>query len=68
MLNRPGLDKHERIPNNEIHIVTHVPRAAIRFSDKPGTTDQHLPGAFRHEIGLPESLVPEAWKRRQEEY
>jgi SET domain len=61
MLNRPGLDEKELIPKDELHIVTHVPRAAIRFSDKAGTTDQHLPGAFRHEIGFPEiSLLEES--------
>lgn len=57
MLNRPGLSDSETIPEDEIHIVTHIPRAAIRFSDKTGTTDQHLKNAFRHEIGLPEDLV-----------
>lgn len=59
MLNRPGLDATERIPKGELHIVTHVPRAAIRFSDKAGTTDQHLPGAFRHEIGFSDITVLE---------
>ena len=62
MLNRPGLSEEETIPKGETHIVTHVPRAAIRFSDKAGTTDQHLKNAFRHEIGLPDDLVPFALK------
>jgi hypothetical protein len=62
MLNWPGLNDDEIIPEHELHIVTHVPRSAIRFSDKTGTTDQHLKNAFRHEIGLPEDLVPSAWK------
>jgi hypothetical protein len=53
ILNRPGLDDYELIPNDELHIVTHIPRAAIRFSDRAGTTDQHLPDAFRHEIEFP---------------
>lgn len=62
MLNRPGLNDGELIPKDEFHIVTHIPRAAIRFSDKTGTTDQHLKNTFRHEIGLPEYLIPAAWK------
>jgi hypothetical protein len=62
MLNRPGLNAGEIIPKDELHIVTHIPRPAIRFSDKAGTTDQHLKNAFRHEIGLPEDLIPAAWK------
>ncbi|KAG7347903.1 SET methyltransferase domain containing protein [Nitzschia inconspicua] len=53
MFNRHGLDEDERIPEDQLHIVTHVPRAAIRFSDKAGTTDQHLTFAFRHEVGFP---------------
>ena len=51
MMNRPGLPDEEVIPD-KLHIVTHVPRSAIRFSDKKGTTDMHLPTAFRHELGL----------------
>jgi hypothetical protein len=65
MLNRPNvhsMDLNEIIPSNELHIVTHVPRAAVRFSDKGGTTDPHLPSAFRHEIGLPDGLLPAAWQ------
>jgi hypothetical protein len=62
MRNRFGLDPMERIPKGKIHIVTHVPRQAIRFSDFIFTTDQHLENAFRHPIGLPEGLWPEQWK------
>jgi hypothetical protein len=54
MMNHPSLPPEEQIPggDDELHLVTHIPRIAIRFSDKAGTTDQHLPNAFRHEIGL----------------
>ena len=34
MKNRYGLEPKKRIPSHEKHIVTHVPREAIRFSDK----------------------------------
>ena len=63
MFNRPGLDEDEIIPeeNKQPHLVTHVPRNAIRFVDKVHTTDQHLEWAFRHEIGLPDDVFPEAW-------
>jgi hypothetical protein len=72
--NRYGLAESERIPNKagkkknnpKIHIVTHVPRYAIRFSDKIYTTDQHLENAFRHEINFPDQdmddIYPEQWK------
>jgi hypothetical protein len=62
MLNRPGLPEKEIIPKGSLHIVTHVPRQAIRFNDKAGTTDQHMPTAFRHEIGLGNDVFPSAWR------
>lgn len=62
--NRPGLVSEERIPPDTIHIVTHVPRSAIRTTDQYYRTDQHLPNAFRHSIGLPDELVPHHWKDR----
>lgn len=62
--NRPGLAPEERIPftsetskRTQMHIVTGVPRVAIRFSDRAYSTDQHLENAFRHEIGLPEEDI-----------
>lgn len=39
-----------------------LPREAFRFVDSPHTTDMFLENAFRHDIGIPESLFPEAWK------
>ena len=65
MWNRATTPPDQRIPNTtnrRPHIVEQVPRAAIRFVDKPYTTDQHLPNTFRHWIGLPSSLFPpDAW-------
>jgi len=60
--NRFGLAPVERLPPKAVHIVTNVPRHAVRFSDKIYTTDQHLEYAFRHEIGVPDELFPDAWK------
>jgi len=60
--NRFGLNKEERIPKGQKHIVTHVPRHAIRFTDKIYSSDQHLPNAFRHAIGIPDEIFPEQWK------
>lgn len=60
ILNRFGLEARERLPKGAVHIVTHVPRRAVRFSDKIYTTDQHLEQAFRHEIGWDD--FPEQWK------
>ena len=60
--NRPNLPPDAVIPPGRVHIVTRVPRHAIRFSDKIYTTDPHLPTAFRHEIHLPDNVFPKAWR------
>jgi hypothetical protein len=57
--NRFSLKADERLPTGQVHVVTHVPRHAIRFSDKLYTTEPHLENAFRHEIGL--SSFPPQW-------
>ncbi|CAB9510485.1 Guanylate cyclase [Seminavis robusta] len=38
-----------------------IPRMAIRFSDRPYTTDMFLEEAFRHYIVIPDSMFPSAW-------
>jgi hypothetical protein len=58
ILNRFGLKPDERLPKGRVHVVTHVPRRAIRYSDKLYTTDPHLEDSFRHEICL-QSFPPE---------
>ena len=66
--NRLGLPSTERLSSSgTYHIVTHLPRRAIRFSDKRYTTDQHLEQAFRHEIRVADDLFPEQWKDRKED-
>eukprot|EP00934_Nitzschia_sp_Nitz4_P004738 Nitzschia sp. Nitz4//scaffold27_size158506//35282//37299//NITZ4_002586-RA/size158506-snap-gene-0.210-mRNA-1//-1//CDS//3329545446//4728//frame0 len=45
-----------------IHRVVHVPHAACTFVNRPYTSDQHLPGAFRHAIGFPDTAFPQAWR------
>jgi SET domain len=39
-----------------------VPKNAILIMDRPYQTPQLLRGAFRHEIGLPDDVFPDAWK------
>jgi hypothetical protein len=39
-----------------------VPKNAILILDRPYQTPQLLRGAFRHEIGLPDDVFPDAWK------
>ena len=45
--------------------ITNVPRSAIIMVDRPYTGNQFLRQAFRHEIQLPDELVPESWKDLQ---
>lgn len=42
--------------------VLDVPHKACTFFDYPYTSDIHLPDAFRHPIGMPDSQVPDAWR------
>lgn len=46
---------------HETHIITHIPWKAIRFFNKPYTSDVFLKQAFRHEMGLPDGVWPKAW-------
>jgi hypothetical protein len=46
-------------------IVEQMPRRAIEFLDKSYESDMFLRRAFRHDIGLPDHMIPEAWKDLQ---
>lgn len=48
----------------ELYDIPGVPRHAIRFFDSPYSSDIQLKGAFRHEIGLPDELLPDAWRNQ----
>lgn len=37
-------------------------REALRFMDRAYTTDMWLPHAFRHPIGFPDDIFPDAWR------
>jgi hypothetical protein len=48
--------------SDDVHILVRgVPRDAIRFADKPYTSDLFRRG-FRYEIGIPDHLVPPSWR------
>jgi hypothetical protein len=51
-----------KVDENNLKSVEGIPRAAIRFVDQRYTSDQFLPTAFRHTIGIPDHMVPEAWR------
>jgi hypothetical protein len=43
-------------------VMEEVPHNAIMFDTLPGMSDWALPKAFRHEILLPDGLIPDVWK------
>jgi len=46
----------------ESMLVENIPRPAIRFFDVPYSSDLSLRTVFRHEIHLPDDMVPSAWR------
>jgi hypothetical protein len=65
--NKPESFKfNKKTPATKRFIDTMVPRRAIRFVEIPYMDDEHLKGAFRHPLGFPDELVPEAWKNAPE--
>ena len=49
--------------SNDATIVSGVPHEALLFIDKPGTSDQFTPNAFRHYIGIPDTVFPQGpWR------
>jgi hypothetical protein len=44
-----------------------VPHEALVFVDRPGTSDQFTPSAFRHYIGIPDDVFPKGpWRNLDE--
>jgi len=41
--------------------LTDIPRMAIRFTDRPYTSDMFLKEAFRHPIFIPDDIWPQQW-------
>ena len=48
--------------SNLPRILTSYPRSSIHFIVEPYAADQFIPGAFRHEIGIPDEMFPDHWK------
>jgi hypothetical protein len=48
----------------ESSIIAQLPRKAIRFYDRPLTSDIHLPNAFRHDIRIPDEIFPKSWRNK----
>ena len=39
-----------------------IPRRAFKFWDNKMTMDFYLPNVFRHDIRIPDDIMPESWK------
>ena len=49
----------------EFRYIDDLPREAFAFINTSNTSDMLLKNAFRHEIGLPNDLFPDAWKNKK---
>jgi hypothetical protein len=61
------LTHHQGIGEESTFVYDSLPLDAMQFYDKDYTSDFHLRHAFRHEIGLPSNIFPDAWKDMREE-
>jgi hypothetical protein len=62
---KPGPGGEQPWEKNGVpRLLTNYPRWSIHYFPKPYQSDQHLPSAFRHAIGMPEELVPQQWKTK----
>jgi hypothetical protein len=59
------LEVEDGDPN--IVIVENVPRSSITFRDTKYSSPQFQRKAFRHEIRLPDSMIPDIWKDAEDE-
>ena len=48
--------------NDVPRILTGYQRSDIHYFVRPYQSDQQLPGAFRHPLGVPEGMFPDHWK------
>jgi hypothetical protein len=56
-----AMPEHCWMDPNETIFVKNMPASAVVLMDKRFSRDQHLPGSFRHEIGLGTHLFPKQW-------
>lgn len=53
---------YPRSPEEETHIVLGVPENHIMYVDMPYSSWIQAGGVFRHYIGIPDEIFPDAWK------
>lgn len=55
-------DNEEEEVSGDTGYFVSIPREAIQYFDRPYTSDLFLRNAFRHEIQLPDEMVPTEWR------
>ena len=58
----PWVDSLPWAENKLPRLLTNFPRESIHYFVQPFKSDHHLPGSFRHPIGLRDDLMPPQWK------
>ena len=56
------LEEPEKDDDPHVVIVENIPRSSIVFRDVQYSSPQYRRQAFRHEIQLPEDMIPQIWK------
>jgi hypothetical protein len=54
-----------QLNTNYEYILEDIPGTGIQMIDRPYTTDEFLPNAFRHELGVPEGFYPDTWMKNK---
>ena len=65
-INQDSLFAEEENINDLARTLTNVPRDAIFFLDGPYESDLYIENAFRQPIGLPDRMMPDAWKNKEQ--
>ena len=56
-------DEEEEICTEDFfEVLWDLPREAFEFEDAPYTRDTQQPWSFRHPLGIPDDILPNAWK------
>jgi hypothetical protein len=64
-INRPFFADRVLWDTNQLpRILTNYSRDFIHYFVRPYASDQHLPGVFRHEIGIRDDIFPRQWKNQ----
>lgn len=71
ILSRDSLDDGTTVYTAEFHglrkksKIDNMPREAFYFEEAEPSGDMHLRNSFRHEIGIPDSMFPTAWRNKE---